>query len=329
MSLIRKPTTEAMVAANRANSLQCTGPVTDAGKLNARLNALKHGLTERAAGLCIAELGEQQEDLKNLRRQLERRFQPYDEHELSLVQRMVENRWRLRRVLRAEAGILTAQSVSFELEYGRKLAGEGRSSASIGEAGFAAAFGLALSPTLWRPAYAEVRYADVAGYSIEVDWTDSPVFRRPDGRTGSKDRTFHETLYLGARNHIFERRTIDQSDTGAFGGKNLKVHRAVRADTRKSEDVNALGELNKGAQWTFEAGALVKMQQFPEGAQRLVIDLAGAGDAFTCSLKITDLRKNGVGKIVLANGSQVEVVSRTVSVNYCKVEKGNLISGEN
>jgi hypothetical protein len=191
----------------------------------------------------------------------------------------------------------------------------------------AASIGVALALTAWRPANAEMRYSDISGYSIEVDWTDSPVFRRADGRTGSKDRTFHETLYLGAHNHIFERRTVDQSVGGAFV---IRRRKGIRADSEKSENVSALGELsNKGAQWTFEGGSLVKMQQFPEGAQRMVIDLAGAGDAFTCSLKITDLRKNGVGRIVLKDGATAEMVSRSVSVNSCKVERGNLISGEN
>ena len=56
MSLIRKQTTEVMVAANRANTLRSTGPVTDVGNMNVRLSALKHGII--ADRPFIPELGE-------------------------------------------------------------------------------------------------------------------------------------------------------------------------------------------------------------------------------------------------------------------------------
>jgi hypothetical protein len=51
MSLIRRQTTEAMAAANRANSQASTGPVTPAGKLQARMNAIEHGLRAEPAGV--------------------------------------------------------------------------------------------------------------------------------------------------------------------------------------------------------------------------------------------------------------------------------------
>jgi len=47
MSLIRKQTTEAMLAANRVNTLRFTGPVPDVGKMNVRLNDSGRG-KERA-----------------------------------------------------------------------------------------------------------------------------------------------------------------------------------------------------------------------------------------------------------------------------------------
>ncbi|HEV2175818.1 MAG TPA: hypothetical protein VGW33_01225 [Terriglobia bacterium] len=146
MSLIQKRTTEAMVAANRENSLQCTGPVTDAGKLNSRLNALKHGIRARVGGPCLEALGECWEDMEKELGKLEGRFNPYDDHERDLVHQMAENRLRRRRVRRAEAGILAAQGLRYELEYGRKLAGDGRSPGSFGEARLAAALGLAALP---------------------------------------------------------------------------------------------------------------------------------------------------------------------------------------
>jgi hypothetical protein len=187
--------------------------------------------------------------------------------------------------------------------------------------------GLAAVFTLHGTASGEVKYSDLSGYSVEVEWTDTPVFKSADGRTGSKGRTLRETLYLGAKGHIFERTTTEQSEAGAFNKGLQHYKKAMQTDTEKSENVSALGETSKDSQWTFEGGGLVKMRQFPEGAQRLVIDLAGSDGAFTCSLQVKDLRKNGAGKIVLTDGSTVEVVSRTVSVHSCKVEKGNLISG--
>lgn len=146
MSLIRRQTTPAMVEANRANSLRSTGPLTDMGKINARLNSIKHGITARAEGLALPELGENSEALRQMHNQLRACFHPHDHFELLLLDQIVENRWRRRRVVRAEANILAAQGLNFELEYARKLAGDGRSPEAMGEARVAAAAGLAALP---------------------------------------------------------------------------------------------------------------------------------------------------------------------------------------
>ena len=146
VGLIRRSTTEAMVEANRSNSLKCTGPVTDMGKLNVRLNAVKHGITALVSGLALPELGELCADLDALRQQVNVCFFPRDNFERLLLNQMVENRWRRRRVLRAESNVLAAQRLQFELEYGQKLAGEGRSPGATGEARLAAASGLVALP---------------------------------------------------------------------------------------------------------------------------------------------------------------------------------------
>lgn len=135
-----------MVEANHANSLKSTGPVTDVGKVNARLNAVKHGIRSLFGGLALAQLGEFREDLNDLRAQLQESFQPKDYFEMLLLRQMVENRWRRRRVVRAESSLLAAQRLQFELDYGRKLTGEGRSQDAIGEARLAAASGLVALP---------------------------------------------------------------------------------------------------------------------------------------------------------------------------------------
>jgi hypothetical protein len=142
MGLIRKQTTQAVMEANRANSLNCTGPVTDVGKMNARLNAVKHGLTSVVGGLAVRQLGEEPSDLDKIRKDLRKSFCPIDHFEFLLLDQIVENRWRRRRAVRAESSLLVAQRLKFELEYGQKLAGEGRSSDAIGEARAAAESGL-------------------------------------------------------------------------------------------------------------------------------------------------------------------------------------------
>lgn len=135
-----------MVEANRANSLKCTGPVTDVGKVNARLNAVKHGITSLFGGLALPQLGEFRQDLNDLREQLQTCFNPKDYFEMLLLRQMAENRWRRRRVVRAESGLLAAQRLQFEFEYGQKLAGEGRSPDATGEARLTAASGLVALP---------------------------------------------------------------------------------------------------------------------------------------------------------------------------------------
>lgn len=135
-----------MVEANRANSLKCTGPVTDVGKVNVRLNALKHGITAFLGGMARPELGETSRELHGIREELEACFRPADRFEVLLVDQMVDNRWRRRRLLRAESSVLAAQSIQFELDYGLKLASEGRSPESTGEARLAAASGLVALP---------------------------------------------------------------------------------------------------------------------------------------------------------------------------------------
>jgi len=135
-----------MVEANRGNSLKCTGPVTDVGKVNARLNAVRHGITSLAAGLALPQLGEQNGDLDRIRRDLEKCFIPWNHYQQLLVDQMVENRWRRRRLVRAESSLLAAQRLQFELDYGQKLAGEGRSPGAIGEARLAASSGLVALP---------------------------------------------------------------------------------------------------------------------------------------------------------------------------------------
>ena len=145
MSLIRRQTTEAMAAANRANSQASTGPVTPGGKLRARMSALQHGLWAEVPQ-AVLQLGEKEEDRLELQRQHERQFRPNSPIETALVEQMAENRWRRRRTLRGERSMLVARLTQFDVEHGQALAAEGRSPFSTGEARLAEKSGLASLP---------------------------------------------------------------------------------------------------------------------------------------------------------------------------------------
>ncbi len=78
MSLIERRSTEAAVAASRANSLKSAGPTTASGKLRSRTNALAHGMRAEA-GLALPELHERAEDLEALKMEFWNKFQPRDD----------------------------------------------------------------------------------------------------------------------------------------------------------------------------------------------------------------------------------------------------------
>jgi hypothetical protein len=145
MSLMHRQTTEPMIEANRANALQSSGPRTAAGKVATRRNALKHGA--RAQGdPVIPELDECKEDLDLLRVEFWRDLQPCGQLEAALVEQIVDNRWRYRRILRAESSLLVAQRLEFDFGRTQARAGESRSSSSAGEAALAKEMGLASLP---------------------------------------------------------------------------------------------------------------------------------------------------------------------------------------
>jgi hypothetical protein len=142
MSLIRKQTTEAMAAANRANSQLSTGPVTRVRALQARVNALQYGLWADPTR-AIPQLGEKEEDLRELRALISREFRPRDPMENDLINQMVENRWRRKRVTRTEMKMVEARQLQFDLDQCRAVAAESRTSFSAGEARLAEEKGLA------------------------------------------------------------------------------------------------------------------------------------------------------------------------------------------
>jgi len=102
-------TTDAQLAANRANAARSTGPKTSAGKERARRNALRHGMT----GAQLVVFDEKAEDFARFNESLRAALAPADEFEEQLVERIVICHWRLRRTGRVEAAIINGGGRSF------------------------------------------------------------------------------------------------------------------------------------------------------------------------------------------------------------------------
>jgi len=92
------------IEANRKNALLSTGPVTDAAKAAVRFNALKSGID--AASQIIP--GEDPELLKTLAEGFIASWKPAGQFELELVDQLIDDSWRLRRLRRAETEIWTS-----------------------------------------------------------------------------------------------------------------------------------------------------------------------------------------------------------------------------
>jgi len=85
--------------ANRQNAQKSTGPKTDAGKMNSRLNSLKNGSRTvivdhtGAAGLALLS-GEDATEYRNMVAEYSRYLDPRTRVETGLVQRIVDAQWR-------------------------------------------------------------------------------------------------------------------------------------------------------------------------------------------------------------------------------------------
>jgi len=99
-------TSDAQLAANRANAARSTGPKTAEGREAARRNALRHGLT--AKQLVLPE--EEAADFMSFHDELRAALAPEGAVEELLVERIVLCAWRLRRVYRAEAGMAASKN---------------------------------------------------------------------------------------------------------------------------------------------------------------------------------------------------------------------------
>jgi hypothetical protein len=93
--------TAKQTAANRTNAQKSSGPRTTAGKATSRFNALKHGIY----AVHQVMFDEKAEDLAELSAEYHEHYSPADPQQRFLVDTLVANEWRLRRMRRVEAGL--------------------------------------------------------------------------------------------------------------------------------------------------------------------------------------------------------------------------------
>ena len=93
--------TEDRATVNRRNALQSTGPTTPEGRAVSRMNALRHGLT--AESVLLPD--ERAEDFVAFAEDPHADLDPVGAMEEVLAERIMAAAWRLRRVLRVEAGV--------------------------------------------------------------------------------------------------------------------------------------------------------------------------------------------------------------------------------
>ena len=109
-----KQPSAARLAANRANALKSSGPVTLVGRNTIRLNALKTALTGATVLLHTDDYALYAAHL----RRYENQFQPVGPEEKALVQSIADIRWRLNRIPALEMAIIVLGRNSVEDELG-------------------------------------------------------------------------------------------------------------------------------------------------------------------------------------------------------------------
>ncbi len=95
--------TPAQILANRSNAQLSTGPRTPEGKTAAARNAVRHNLSGSTFALLP---GEDPSAFDRLAAACRAEFKPRGEHEIFLVDEMIQARWRILRIRRLEAAAL-------------------------------------------------------------------------------------------------------------------------------------------------------------------------------------------------------------------------------
>ena len=98
------------LAANRANSRKSTGPITEAGKLNSRLNSYKHGLS----GHTILRTPEQDASYNTFRARLYPDLAPANAVEHDFAERIIYDSWRIHRASAIESNLYALADPAFD-----------------------------------------------------------------------------------------------------------------------------------------------------------------------------------------------------------------------
>jgi hypothetical protein len=105
MSLIKRKTTEKVLAANRANARRSHGPATPAGKARTAAANLRHGYYSQSAEAALAALGEDPAEFERRLESLMATWQPADALEEGLVMRLARALWRMERFDRIQESL--------------------------------------------------------------------------------------------------------------------------------------------------------------------------------------------------------------------------------
>jgi len=108
--------TPELLGAARANAQHSTGPRTEAGKLNSRLNALKHGERSDPGNhrLVMLALGEDPEDFEYLKKELLLSYGPGEILWQKQIDDLARLYWRRQRLERAQEGVMRRARLAVE-----------------------------------------------------------------------------------------------------------------------------------------------------------------------------------------------------------------------
>ena len=109
-------TSLAKVEANRHNAMLSTGPKTQTGKQASKSNLLKHGLLSKEVVIRTGDARESKTDFDRLMVALVDDLRPECALEEMLVEKIAVCYWRLRRVIRCEAGEIHKETHSLEFD---------------------------------------------------------------------------------------------------------------------------------------------------------------------------------------------------------------------
>jgi hypothetical protein len=98
------------IAANHANAQKSTGPRTELGKLNSRLNAVSHGLT----GQVFLKTAQQDEAYNTYRARLYPDLDPANAVELDFAERIIYDSWRIHRASAIESNLYAIAEAAFD-----------------------------------------------------------------------------------------------------------------------------------------------------------------------------------------------------------------------